>query len=178
MSVEASDGRLERLTEEVRLLRAELAAVRAGQEEQEQREARLRSSRAKAVKAADVIAQALADRLRIDAASTSPRRGLLQRRTDGPTPEEQQQLELIRSSPLFDAAWYLRHHLDVVRSGQEPALHFLRNPIRPLRQPGPDFDTAQYYDDHPELLDSGVNPLVHFLSSPESAGAVRYPPED
>jgi hypothetical protein len=178
MSVQASDGQLERLTEEVRLLRAELAAVRSAQEDQEQREARLRASRTKAVKAADVLAQTLAERLRIEAAATSSRGGLLRRRTGAPTPEEQQQLELIRSSSLFDAGWYLRHHLDVVRSGQEPALHFLRNPMQPMRQPGPDFDTAQYYDDHPELLDSDTNPLVHFLSSPESVGADRYPPED
>jgi hypothetical protein len=176
MAVQASDE-LERLTQEVRLLRDELASVRAAQEAQEEREAQLRAARTKAVRAADVLARALAERLRIDAASARGR-GWWQRRAGAPTAEEQEQLELIRSSSLFDPAWYLRHHLDVVRSGQEPTLHFLRNPSHPMRQPGPDFDTAQYYDDHPGLMESGENPLVHFLTSPEFAGADRYPPGD
>lgn len=176
MSVQADEGELERLTAEVRLLRAELATVRADQERREQREARLRAARQGAVKTARVLSEALAEKLRAEAASAS-RRGLVPWRSDGPSREEQEQLELIRSSDLFDPAWYLRQYLDVVRSGQDPALHFLRRPVRPLRQPGPDFDTAQYYDDHPGLLEAGVNPLVHFLTTPEYAGATRYPLE-
>ena len=102
---------------------------------------------------------ALADRLRIDGTAQRPQAqparppaGRAHRRRSS------SELELIRSSPLFDAAWYLRHYHDVVRSGEEPGLHFLRHPTRPIRAPGPDFDTARYLDDHPEVLERGRQP--------------------
>ena len=84
-----------------------------------------------------MLSEALADRLRIDGTAQGRKRSLLARRQPAPTAEERQQLELIRSSPLFDAAWYLRDYHDVVRSGDEPGLHFLRHPTRPIRAPGP-----------------------------------------
>ena len=93
-----------------------------------------------------------------------------------PTDEEQRELELIRSSPLFDAAWYLRHYHDVVRSGEEPALHFLRHPTRPIRAPGPDFDTARYLDAHPEVLDrrhQPADPLPAHRRGPTRRAATR-----
>ena len=92
------------------------------------------------------------------------------------TPEEAGQLELIRQSPLFDAAYYLRSHLDVARRGEEPGVHFLRHWDHPFRKPSEAFDIAQYVLDHPEVLVERVNPLVHFLASPESDGADSYPP--
>ena len=97
----------------------------------------MRAARDRAQKSADVISAALADRLRIDGSPRGRKRSLLARRQGAPTAEEQRELELIRSSPLFDAAWYLRDYHDVVRSGEEPGLHFLRHPTRPIRAPGP-----------------------------------------
>jgi hypothetical protein len=137
----------------------------------------MRAARNVAQKSADVLSVALAERLRIDGSTQGRKHSLLSRRQGAPTVEEQRELELIRSSKLFDAAWYLRHYHDVVRSGEEPALHFLRHPTRPIRAPGPDFDTARYLDDHPDVLAEGVNPLVHFLLSEEGRRADRYPPE-
>ncbi len=95
--------------------------------------------------------------------------------TTYPTPDEAEQLELLRSSPLFDAGWYLRAYHDVVRSGDEPALHFLRNAVNPFRSPSADFDTARYVEDHPEVLDLGINPLVHFLLTPRRTGRGTLP---
>ena len=171
------DSELIRLRAEVELLRDELTTVRTAQERFEARLAKMRAARNGAQKTADLLSAALADRLRIDGSVSGRKRSLLARRQGQPTPEEQRELELIRSSPLFDAAWYLRNYHDVVRSGEEPGLHFLRNPTRPIRAPGPDFDTARYLDDHPDVLESGVNPLVHFLLSDAGRGADRYPPE-
>jgi hypothetical protein len=92
------------------------------------------------------------------------------------TPEEAGQLELIRQSSLFDAAYYLRSHLDVARRGEDPGVHFLRHWDHPFRKPSEAFDIAQYVLDHPEVLVERVNPLVHFLASAESDGADAYPP--
>ncbi len=175
---DADDGELTRLRAEVALLRDELATAREAEEKFEitagqdacrprpRREAPRTSSRGRSP---------------TDSGSTAPTKGrkhsLLARRQPGPSAEEQQQLELIRSSPLFDAAWYLRNNHDVAKAGDEPGLHFLRHPTRPTRAPGPDFDTARYLDAHPEVLEEGINPLVHFLLSEEGKRADRYPPQ-
>jgi hypothetical protein len=157
-------------------LRDELATVRKAEERFEWRLAKMRAARDLAEKSAHVISHALAERLRIDGTLEGRKRSLLARRQDAPSREERQQLELIRSSPLFDAAWYLRENHDVVHSGDEPGLHFLRHPTRPLRAPGPDFDIARYVEAHPRVLEEGINPLVHFLLSEEGRRADRYPP--
>lgn len=162
---------------EVDLLRRELAAVRADQERWGEREAQLRKTRDRAVKAAEALSTLLAERLRVETAVESAEpRTWWRRGAARMTPEEAGQLELIRQSPLFDAAFYLRSHLDVTRRGEDPGLHFLRHWDHPFRKPSESFDIAQYVLDHPEVLVERVNPLVHFLSSPESDGADAYPP--
>ena len=98
---------------------------------------KMRAARDLAEKSANVISHALAERLRIDGSLKGRKHSLLAQRQAAPTDEEQQQLELIRSSPLFDAAWYLRENHDVVRAGDEPGLHFLRHPTRPVPRAGP-----------------------------------------
>jgi len=165
------------LRDEVDLLRRELAAIRADQEKWGEREARLRKSRDRAVKAAEALSALLAERLRGETAleGAAPR-SWWRRGAATMTPEEAGQLELIRQSALFDPAYYLRTHLDVVRRGEEPGLHFLRHWDHPFRRPSESFDIAQYVLDHPEVLTERINPLVHFLSSPESDGADTYPP--
>ena len=168
-------GELTRLRAEVALLRDELATARKAQEQFEIKLATMRAARDVAEKAANGLSRALADRLRIDGTVKGRKHSLLARRQAPPTAEEEQQLELIRSSPLFDAAWYLRNNQDVVSSGDEPGLHFLRHATRPTRAPGPDFDTARYVDAHPEVLEEHINPLVHFLLSEEGKRADRYP---
>jgi hypothetical protein len=172
------DETIARLTEELGWVRAELADVRREIEQSDTRLAKVRAARKRAEREANVLSEALATRLRLDLARKNADRRLLNRLQQNlPTPDEAELLELVRASPLFDAAWYLRANHDVVRSGQEPGLHFLRHAVNPFRSPGPDFDTAEYVEDHPEVLELGVNPLVHFLTSPEGRTATRYPPE-
>ena len=181
-SVEPADERDEaiaRLTEELRMVRDELADARRALERPEAQIAKLRARRNKAERTAGVLSEALATHLRREASRKDADRRLLGRlRREYPTADEAEQLELLRSSPLFDAAWYLRSHHDVVRSGDEPTLHFLRHAVNPSRSPSPDFDTAAYVEDHPEVLELGVNPLVHYLSTPQGQAGEHYPPED
>lgn len=173
MSEQTTDS----LRDEVDLLRRELAAIRADQEKWGEREARLRKSRDRAVKAAEALSKLLAERLRGETAvADAEPRSWWRRGASAVTAEEAGQLELIRQSALFDPAYYLRTHLDVVRRGEEPGLHFLRHWDHPFRRPSESFDIAQYVLDHPEVLTERVNPLVHFLSSPASDGADTYPP--
>jgi hypothetical protein len=165
------------LRDEVDLLRRELAAVRADQERWGEREARLRTSRDRAVKAAEALSALLAERLRGETAvAGATERSWWRRGATTVTPEEAGQLELIRQSQLFDAAYYLRSHLDVARRGEDPGVHFLRHWFHPFRAPSEAFDIGQYVMDHPEVLVERINPLVHFLASPESDGADAYPP--
>ncbi len=172
------DATIARLTEELTRVRAELAGVRRESEQSGTRLAKIRAARKRAERTSVVLSEALAARLRLDIVRKNADRRLLTRlQQDLPSPDEAEQLELLRTTPLFDAAWYLRSYQDVVRSGDEPGLHFLRHAVRPFRSPSPDFDTAQYVEDHPEVLELGVNPLVHFLSTPEGRTATRYPPE-
>lgn len=172
----ATEDEVAQLRREVEVLRAELAEVRRSQEEQDEREARLRRTRERARKAANVLSELLAERLAAETAAASAGRTWWRRGQDAVTPDEAGELELLRRSHFLDAAWYLRTHLDVVRRGEDPALHFLRHWQRPLRQPSEAFDIAQYVRDHPEVLRERVNPVVHFLGSPESEGADSYPP--
>jgi hypothetical protein len=172
------DALIGRLTEELRMVRQELADARRALEKPESQVTRLRARRNKAERTAGVLSEALATHLRREASRKEANRRLLGRlRHEYPTPDEAEQVELLRSSPLFDAAWYLRSHHDVVRSGDEPALHFLRHAVNPSRSPSDDFDTAAYIEDHPEVLELGVNPLVHYLSTPQGRAGERYPPE-
>ncbi len=168
-----------RLAEELATARAELAALRRTQENWAEQDAKTRAQRDRAVKTADELSVALAQRLRIDTAGAAGSRSgvaLFKRGQQPVTKQEAAQLELIRGSVLFDEAWYLRTHHDVAHLGEDPALHFLRHPYDPLRQPSAAFDVFQYVADHPRVYSDRANPLVAFLLSPESEGADAYPP--
>jgi hypothetical protein len=165
-----------RLTAELASARAELAALRAEQETWAEKEIKIRVDRDRAIKAADEFAAALAARLRIENAGRGKGTAILRQRFRPLSRTEAVHLELIRSSELFDAAWYIRAHPDVAHLGMDPAVHFLRYPYDPFRSPSEDFNIAQYCADHPDVFKDRQNPLVHFLLSPESRGADAYPP--
>ena len=70
-------------------------------------------------------------------------------------------IELIRSSPLFDSAWYLNCYPDVACSGADPAKHYATYGGFEGRDPGPAFQSAYYFATNPDVRRAGVNPLVH-----------------
>ncbi len=67
----------------------------------------------------------------------------------------------VEASEHFDGGWYLRTHAKAVRSGQSPALHYVRHGNAKRLDPGPRFSTAHYLELHPEAEESGVPALLH-----------------
>ncbi|KQT20024.1 hypothetical protein ASG40_04310 [Methylobacterium sp. Leaf399] len=68
---------------------------------------------------------------------------------------------------LFDAVFYERTYPDVVASGLDPYLHFVRSGAAADRNPSADFDTAYYRDQSgPTALD----PVRHYMSLGVKAG--------
>lgn len=74
-------------------------------------------------------------------------------------------VSVIRNSPFFDSAWYLKRYADVQKSGLDPALHYLRFGAKEGRDPGPNFSTLEYMKKHPELENSGENPLLNYIKT-------------
>lgn len=176
VTVHRSEPEAAELQAELASVRAELAELRVAQEQVAEREAELVAARDRAERAARSLSEALAVRLRIDTAGGGRGSALLKGRQKSITRAERAELELLRGSSLWDPAWYLRTYPDVVELGEDPALHFLRHPYYPVRQPSPRFDIRQYLIDHPDAVEQRVNPLVHFLLSAESQAADAYPP--
>lgn len=74
--------------------------------------------------------------------------------------------ELVRSSKLFDADWYLTTYPDVKEAkkySQAPHEHYLMYGGFEGRNPGPAFHSAFYLAEYPDVASSKTNPLVHYL---------------
>ena len=78
--------------------------------------------------------------------------------------------DLIASSALFDADWYLKQYPDVAAAKLDPALHYLRHGAREGRDPSALFSTRAYLDLYPSVAQSGINPLVHYLKDGQTRG--------
>lgn len=79
--------------------------------------------------------------------------------------QRDEEIELIRSSGLFDAEWYLSRYPDVAQEGRDPVTHYLEHGAFEKRDPSSRFSTKAYLKANPFLRDSAVNPLVHFIRS-------------
>ncbi|WP_176015539.1 glycosyltransferase [Burkholderia sp. BCC0398] len=71
---------------------------------------------------------------------------------------------LLRTSPLFDGAYYLATYPDVADAAIDPVVHYLQFGWAEARQPSMSFDGNRYLDDYPDVRAAGVNPLVHYLT--------------
>jgi hypothetical protein len=141
----------------LRLCRAELAQLQAALEEALETQAEDRRRREIAEERLTRLSEAVNRRLAVGPKSLLGGR----LRTRG---AESAQVELVRSSPLFDPVWYLGRHPEVLDTGLSPAEHYVRHGAAEGLDPGPDFSSADYLRGHPEVAKSGVNPLVHHLS--------------
>ncbi len=65
--------------------------------------------------------------------------------------------------PLFDTPYYLAHHPELLESGLNPVLHYLRSGVVTRSNPHPLFDTAFYLHEYRDVVESGLNPLLHFI---------------
>ena len=80
------------------------------------------------------------------------------------------EVEALRATPLFDAAWYLQQHPALAAAGHDPAAHFAWTGAAAGAQPNPWFDTGWYIARNPEVAASGENPLLHWLRVGAAAG--------
>jgi hypothetical protein len=73
------------------------------------------------------------------------------------------QVQLLKSSGLFDEKWYRAEYPDVAQSGTNPFEHYLRFGAAEGRNPSPAFNTYFYLQTNPDVAESGLNPLVHYV---------------
>lgn len=73
------------------------------------------------------------------------------------------QVDLLRSSGLFEAGWYLLNNPDVARARMDPARHYLLYGGFEGRDPGPGFSSKGYQAANPDVAAAGMNPLLHYL---------------
>ena len=173
MQAEVSDagGEADRLREDLRICRLELAQVRTAQEHAAEAALDDRRRLHRAERQLRKLAEAADELLNQHEDERRPRAGLGRRvgrrlpgRRADPDPEEQQ-AALLRSSEMFDGAWYLAQHPRALASGLSAAVHYLRRGAAAGFDPSPRFRTRDYLREHPELADSGVNPLIHLLTT-------------
>ncbi len=70
---------------------------------------------------------------------------------------------LILSSRLFNAGYYLQRYPDVAFDGGDPLSHYLLFGGAEGRSPSEDFDGDFYLKAYPDVATDGMNPLVHYL---------------
>ena len=81
----------------------------------------------------------------------------------GEEDDQEQALNEIQASGLFDREWYLKQYLDVAEAGIDPLVHYVTAGAAEGRQPGPRFDVTWYLGETPEAATPGKNPILHYL---------------
>lgn len=74
-----------------------------------------------------------------------------------------QDVALVKRSPLFDAEFYAACNPDVVATEIDPAWHYAVWGGHEGRAPSAFFDSATYLALNPDVAVGGVNPLIHYL---------------
>lgn len=87
----------------------------------------------------------------------------------------EEDLDLIRSSGLFNQAWYLENNKDVAKEKIDPLRHYLLFGGFEGRDPGPLFSSSDYLDAYHDVKASRINPLVHYLKYGKSEGREALP---
>ncbi len=73
------------------------------------------------------------------------------------------QLELIKSSGLFDSQYYLSANPDVLQHNIDPVEHYIYHGWKELRDPSEQFCTEFYLSSNKDVKDCGINPLIHYI---------------
>ena len=82
---------------------------------------------------------------------------------------------LIRTSGLFDKAWYLENYPDVAEDNIDPLLHYLQFGGFEGRDPGRNFSSAWYSNTYEDVKKARINPLVHYLKYGRKEGRAARP---
>ena len=79
---------------------------------------------------------------------------------DGQMTDNEDAIETIRASLLFDEAWYRKEY----GFGEylDAAKHYLMQGWKEGREPSPFFSNEEYLSLYPDVRESGMNPLLHF----------------
>ena len=75
---------------------------------------------------------------------------------------EKRQIEIVKSSPMFDAKWYLEQNPDVKAKKIGAAKHYVKWGWKEGRNPGADFNTNVYLEINADVKRAGINPLLHY----------------
>ncbi len=86
-----------------------------------------------------------------------------------------QNLDLIRTSELFDKSWYLAHNPDVTSSTMDPCKHYLLHGGFEGRDPGPDFNSQWYIEKFADVRHAQLNPLLHYIKFGKAEGRSILP---
>jgi len=86
-------------------------------------------------------------------------------------------LALIRSSDLFDEAWYLANNPDVAQVKIDPADHYLDYGGFEGRDPGPNFSSQGYLETYEDVKKSGINQFIHYIKYGRKEGRVCKSPQ-
>jgi len=81
----------------------------------------------------------------------------------------------IRSSGLFDQAWYVSNNPGLLGATIDPIFHYLRHGAAEGRDPNPLFDTDWYMAHNPDVAAAGHNPLAHYLAYGAAEGRDPHP---
>ena len=84
--------------------------------------------------------------------------------------ETNEEVTLLKTSGLFDEAWYLAENEDVAKEGTDPVEHFIRHGAAEGRNPSPAFDLRKYLEINPDVAVAGINPLIHFVKFGRAEG--------
>ena len=76
---------------------------------------------------------------------------------------EKRQIEIVTSSSLFDAKWYLTQNPDVKAKKIGAAKHYVKYGWKEGRNPSQNFDTEEYLAEYPELKVKNWCPLFHYM---------------
>lgn len=74
-----------------------------------------------------------------------------------------QEVDRVRQSSLFDAAWYLETYPDVAAAKIDPAVHYVTEGWREGRNPGPEFSSNGYLKANRDVAAASLNPFLHYL---------------
>ena len=101
---------------------------------------------------------------------------LLEQARGAPTDPDGQKTAL-RSSHLFDGAWYTERNPDVAAAGLDPVEHYVTAGTFECRDPGPGFSTRDYYTANLDVAQSGWSALGHYLAFGRDEGRAGGPAE-
>jgi hypothetical protein len=89
-----------------------------------------------------------------------------------PSRKLQREINLVRSSGLFDEMFYLLQYPDIAESGTDPVQHYLESGSMEHRNPSASFDTERYLELNPDVAShpAQINPLIHYIKFGRAEG--------